>query len=351
MAYDRTRKTGDALRNGLKRETIPSVSASKIPSLLAFLEDAGIDGRKVFVAWGIELAPDVKIPLDIWVDINRRAADLLNDPDFGLHYGESFKGMPTLLGHLLSACANSGEALAKYLSYQDLEHQAWRFKESRYGDSIELTYCPSSPAALERSVIDFSLSSLVVAYRRLTGRPVALRSAHFSYAMPSHTVEHRRLFGRSIHFSSDRNAIIFGAKSLELSVEGSSPSVREYLEQPLDRALRRLTTGASMSMRVANALGDGPHPGTHGLREVAKELGLGARRLQMLLKTEGSNFQGLRDSIREEMASKALADPNLTIKEIAFFLGFSEPSAFHRAFHRWTGLTPAQARAQSLEMR
>jgi AraC-like DNA-binding protein len=320
--------------------------------LLAFLEEAGIDGRKVLVAWGIELgAPDAHIPLDLWVDINRRAADLLDDPDFGIHYGESFKGMPTLLGHLLSACSNPGEALSKYLSYQELEHHAWHLKESRYGDSIELTYCPSCPAALERSVIDFSLSSLVEAYRRLTGRPVALRSAHFTYAMPSHTEEHRRLFGRSLHFSSDRNAIIFGAKSLEPSVEGSSPSVREYLEQPLHRALRRLTTGASMSVRVANALGKGPHPGARGLREVAKELGLGARRLQMLLKAEGSNFQRVCDSIREEMAREALADPNLTIKEISFFLGFSEPSAFHRAFHRWTGLTPAQARAQSFETR
>jgi AraC-like DNA-binding protein len=324
------------------------VPASKIPSLLAFLEGTGIDGRKFLVAWGIELgAPDTHIPLDLWVDINRRAADLLDDPNFGIHYGERFKGMPTLLGHLLSACSSPGEALAKYLSYQELEHHAWHWKESRYGDSVELTYCPSCPAALERTVIDFSLSSLVGAYRRLTGRPLVLRSAHFTYATPSNTEEHRRLFGRSLHFSSDRNAIVFGAKSLELSVEGSSPSVREHLERPLHRALLGLTTRAPMSMRVANVLGKGPNPGTRGLREVAKELGLGARRLQMLLKAEGSTFQRVCASIREEMARQALADPNLTIQEVSFVLGFSEPSAFHRAFRRWTGLTPAQVRSST----
>jgi AraC-like DNA-binding protein len=82
------------------------------------------------------------------------------------------------------------------------------------------------------------------------------------------------------------------------------------------------------------------------LADVAAELGLGARCLQMKLHDEGTTFQRLCDSVRKTLATEALADPRVTVHEVAFLVGFSEPSAFHRAFRRWTGMTPMSFRSK-----
>jgi len=68
------------------------------------------------------------------------------------------------------------------------------------------------------------------------------------------------------------------------------------------------------------------------------------RSLQRRLADEGQTFDALLDELRHELALRYLADKTLAIAEVAFLLGYSEPSAFHRAFKRWTGKTPTQAR-------
>jgi len=68
------------------------------------------------------------------------------------------------------------------------------------------------------------------------------------------------------------------------------------------------------------------------------------RSLQRRLAEESVRFEALTDDVRREMAARYLADRKVAIAEIAYLLGYSEPSAFHRAFKRWTGSTPAEAR-------
>jgi AraC-like DNA-binding protein len=76
---------------------------------------------------------------------------------------------------------------------------------------------------------------------------------------------------------------------------------------------------------------------------IAKRLGLTARSLQRRLKDEGTTFNAVREDVRRQLSRRFLED-GLSIAEISFLLGFSEPSAFFRAFKRWTGQTPLEAR-------
>jgi AraC-like DNA-binding protein len=79
---------------------------------------------------------------------------------------------------------------------------------------------------------------------------------------------------------------------------------------------------------------------------VAKRLGMSARKLQGLLQAEGTSFQELLDDARSTLAREYLRDPDLSIAEVAYMLGYSEPSAFTRAFRRWTGRSPRELRGQ-----
>jgi AraC-like DNA-binding protein len=78
------------------------------------------------------------------------------------------------------------------------------------------------------------------------------------------------------------------------------------------------------------------------LAAVSKRLGLSARTLQRKLNEEGTSHQELLDELRRDLSRNYLLEPNMSVAEAAFLLGFSDPSAFHRAFRRWTGMTPKQ---------
>jgi AraC-like DNA-binding protein len=79
--------------------------------------------------------------------------------------------------------------------------------------------------------------------------------------------------------------------------------------------------------------------------EVAQSLHMSVRTLHRNLREEGVTYSELLHALRQEQASRYLADPGITISEVAFLLGFSELSSFYRAFKRWTGTTPAEFRA------
>jgi AraC-like DNA-binding protein len=81
------------------------------------------------------------------------------------------------------------------------------------------------------------------------------------------------------------------------------------------------------------------------LSAVATKLHMSVRSLQRRLSDEGSTFDDVLEDTRRDLALRYLSDSKIAIAEVAYLLGYSEPSAFHRAFKRWTGKTPAQARA------
>ena len=78
--------------------------------------------------------------------------------------------------------------------------------------------------------------------------------------------------------------------------------------------------------------------------QLARRLGLGERTLQRRLQRDGTSFAALLDEIRAQLARSYLGDPRLAIFEVAYLLGYSEPSAFNRAFRRWTGQSPRRWR-------
>lgn len=88
-------------------------------------------------------------------------------------------------------------------------------------------------------------------------------------------------------------------------------------------------------------------PHAISMPHAARKLGMSVRSLRRRLEQEGASFRDLIDDARRHAACYMLRDPELTIQAASFELGFASPSVFHRAFKRWTGLTPAQFREQS----
>jgi AraC-like DNA-binding protein len=133
---------------------------------------------------------------------------------------------------------------------------------------------------------------------------------------------------------------------LETPVCSASREVHDLLEAALIKALQQHNGERKYSIKVQEAvtrLKGGVAP---DIRSVSRDLGFGTRDLQLKLKQEGTTFRKLKDDCQSKLAAEYLKDTSLGIKEIAYILGFSDSRAFHRAFVRWTGETPGEARKE-----
>jgi len=327
------------------------VPASKTISFFSYIRARGLDPERLIGKIESDPSswrdPATSIPLDVWLALNREASRALGDPDFGLGFGMHFWGMPTMLGHLMGACRDMGEAFDAFIRYQGIEHHSWRLSRHDSPDLVEIAYESNHSLSSDRLIIDFVLANLVNQTQRLTGLPADIASVHFAYARPTNVSLHEKIFHCPVEFDQGRSFFTVRKASLSMPILGASEAVKERLVEPLERELRAHSVERSVSGKVAEAIARRRGGKAADAVSVAAELGMGVRDLQLKLKAEGTTFHELRESFLKEMALGYLRDGTLGLKEISFLLGFSEPSAFHRAFVRWTGRTPGEVRGAS----
>lgn len=161
----------------------------------------------------------------------------------------------------------------------------------------------------------------------------------FTHAAPPRATEHARVLGPRVRFGQRVNELVVGAKTASLPLVTANPELSPLLEREGKRLALR--PDATTAERVRAAIEQGLRDGRVELADVAKRLGVGARTLQRSLARDRESFADILDAIRRDVALKTLADGGAA-SDLAYTLGFSQPSAFFRAFKRWTGTTPAE---------
>jgi AraC-like DNA-binding protein len=191
----------------------------------------------------------------------------------------------------------------------------------------------------------YRLAAVLQASRELTGVDIVPASVTFTYPQPSRTTAHRQYFRCPLHFGGAPIAsVVFRTSDLDLQVVEADETLAGYLSKYAEQVLASLVQGESMRHQVRAAiwslLGDGPP----SLKHIAAALDVPARTLQRRLATEGTSLHQEIEEIRKTMAVAVLRDRSLAVEDVAYLLGYSEPSTFFRSFKRWTGTTPRQFR-------
>ncbi len=191
----------------------------------------------------------------------------------------------------------------------------------------------------------FRAETLLVVAHRFSGwlirRRIPLLRVELAYPAPSHALEYDLLFGVPCRFDAPVTAAVFDRALLDEPVLQDEAGIAAFLRRAPEDVLARIDYGSTSATRVRRLLGQSLPGGcmlTEG--EVAERLSVSPQTLRRHLAAEGTGFQQLRDQMRRDHAIAALADGRTPIEQISAQLGFSEPSAFHRAFKRWTGSTP-----------
>jgi AraC-like DNA-binding protein len=288
---------------------------------------------------------EARVPHVAALALWREAARHAGDDAFGIHVAEEIRpGTFDVLGYAIRASATLGEGLERLVRYHRILHDAAVvvLRVERESASLEHVL-PAEAAPLPRQVAEFIVAAWLVVARQATARDFAPVEVSFRHPEPEDLTEHRRLFRAPVRFARATNGLRIQRGLLEAPLVKSDAGLCAVLEQHVRELLDRLPAGTTLSRRVRHAVAAGLSTGVD-CDSVARKMHMSRRTLHRQLAAEGTSFTAVIDDLRRELAIRYLTERRAAIAEIAFLLGFSEASAFHRAFKRWCGRTPAEYR-------
>lgn len=290
--------------------------------------------------------PDKRIQVRKDLRLWRAILDLLPQPDLGIRLTERLEVRDVgLVGYLMLNSPVLGEALEQLMRFSHILDETYPPALQKSGKVATYSSDPVSPPVpgTER-LADWELAAVLTLVRRLVGQPLAPLEVRFPYARPAELAAHRRFFRAPLTFDHPRLEIVFPRAHLKLPVIGADPELGRYLERHAESIVDSLTPEGSIPEKVERALWAGMKDGCTSLADVSSSLAMSQRSLQRGLRREGTTFAEQRDAFRRELAISLLREQEVAICEVAFLLGYSEPSAFYRAFRRWTDSSPREFR-------
>jgi AraC-like DNA-binding protein len=327
----------------------PTVLAELPSALLRYAELQGLDRARVFASAGVDpRALEAREGRVLHADFNALWSAVerhTGDPDVGLSFAASGigEGEYGVVGFLAMTSPTLGEALAHTVTMHPvLKEDA----EVSLRNDDRLAYFEQGQrggAPWSRSVIDHGFASIVRHSRTWTGGAFAATEVRFQHRRPRDVGAYERTFGCPVLFEQRTNAIVFERAALSLSLRSSQSELAGYFESVARAALEKLSPG-DLPAAVRVAIRDALPEGDMGLPRIARRLGVGARTLQRRLNDEKLVYRDLVDEVRRAEAVELVRSTDLSIFEISDRLGYSETKAFRRAFRRWTGAAPADAR-------
>jgi AraC-like DNA-binding protein len=310
--------------------------------------------------------PDCFLDLERIVRLQDAAARETGDPAFGLHLGAAFD--LGALGALSYAVLNAPRVRAALRNLERYGRAHMQEAPVTLAVAEGLATLSYQPGGIDPELARHHVESTAVIgariLRRLAGGDWRPREMRFRHSRPAATAEHALLFGAPVRFGQAENAVVFAAGVLDAAVHGADPwllpIVEDHLRQQIDRTARSEFGRSSFGAIAARSRGRPAEAGwpqavrdlvtrsvSDGqatVRAVSRRLGLSVRTFQRQLAAHGLVFKQLVDDVRHELALRHLGDPTATLTDIALLLGYSELSAFDRAFRRWTGVSPLEHR-------
>ena len=327
--------------------------ASTIGSAVILMDKAlrsyGVDPEPLYRKTGIDFGkaclPEARLNSARYYALQRLSVEVTGDPCFGLKTAEQLQPANLHgLGFAWLASDSLLDALERLVRFSELINNVYRLRLERNEQTIDLVaydldklpYYPDS--AVDNAMAVFLRMCRITAGDRIN--PVRL---DLTRCRPACGGEFDRVFRAAVEFNAADNRLCFDRASLEAHLPSANPELARINDQAVIDYLARFDRD-NTSMQVRTRIIEQLPAGTPRQDSIAGELNISLRSMQRKLKEEGNSFNGLFDNTRHELAMYYIRETHRHLGEIAYLLGFSEPSSFTRAFRRWTGVTPQEFR-------
>lgn len=331
-----------------------SVAIGWVLAIVAAAAHAGAAAERLLADAGLGSLPSdplARVPLDAVVRLWRAAALQTGDNSFGLHMGEQVEpGSFNVVAYTLLSSGSLREALGHMQRFQRLISDGARLQVVEQNSFAWLVYHPvEATLPFSPQQVEAVLACAVRLGKWIAGNGFSPQRVCLTHQPIGSIAEYRRVLDGEPEFGAAFNALGLPSELLDRPLPARNPELCQLHESLARRHLASLEQSISWKMRVATVLQHLLIQGSTQKEQIAAVLGLSPRALQNRLAEEGCSYVQIFDEVRHKLALDYIADPLLTLGQIAVLLNFSDASAFYRAFRRWTGAVPGEYRQRLQE--
>ncbi len=327
------------------------VSIVIVRAFVEVVERAGVSRDQLLAATKIDPrrldASDARLEFAEFADLQTRAVDLTGDEALGIHIAEqASEAAFDLIAHLIVHAPTLRDGIELCLRFQRVFSDDSELTIVEKGDSatLRLSY-PRTTVRSDRMHAEFVMAGLWRMIKGFGGPRTTVRAVHFEHARPDYHPEYTRVFGGTERYRRPFTGLEIDRQFLDLPCLHHHPELYQVLRSEAERALIHLTRGVGHAERLKQYILARPPLGAiPDMEMVARDLGMSVRSLRRRLTEEGVSYKAVLEQAFGTVATRMLSDTRRSIQETAHAMGFSDPTAFHRAFKRWTGMTPKQYR-------
>jgi AraC-like DNA-binding protein len=323
-----------------------SVSGGLTQLLISFCQQEGLQMPAICLKY----ERSERIPFLVW---QQTLADIYRQyqkEGMGLQIARLSKPAHVgVLGYLGAACDTVGEAFSRFDHYHRLAYDGNDMQISMEYGQIEISW--GTALGKPGQLVDETAIGLFVHLVRQLISPSAtpLSRIRFVNPKPKNTMIYQQFFGCPVEFNAERTAVVFPLELLHIRLHDADFMLKRLLQSQADSLLNHLPSPNQFSLNLQQHIVNAVQSGNASIENIAEKMGMSVRGLQRELKTQGDSFQQKLADVREQLAKEYLQDQTLSLTDIALLLGYSEQSAFQRAFKQWTQQTPLQWRQFRLE--
>jgi AraC-like DNA-binding protein len=312
------------------------------------LEAYGIDPRRVIKEDIYQ--PDgafrmgERIPYSIYNQLLEKTASLINDPTVGLKSAEYLHPSHLgALGHAWLASSTLKTAIERAQRFSRMFDERLDMQVSEEPGILKVNYATDSSSPLPEIAMDSNLASLLTLCRLNFGKDLLPVYVRMCRASPPDPMPWHDFFGVEVEFDQSENSLAIKNQDATKQLTGSSPMLVALHEDVIRRQIAELDRSDIINRTLVVIMDQLPSGGVSEV-SVAEALNMTTRTLHRRLAEKGISFRSLLTNVRKELVKRYIDEPAYSFTEISFLLGYTDTSAFSRAFKRWHGISPTEAR-------
>ncbi|MFV5467708.1 AraC family transcriptional regulator ligand-binding domain-containing protein [Acinetobacter towneri] len=284
----------------------------------------------------------------LWRDLLSTLEQQLPQPALGLEIAKYVQ--PKHLGiiaYLALSCDHLGEALQRYHDFHRLIYDGGPLQVEAQNDYLSIRWS-ELPVHMTTQLTDEIAIALMMEFLKhfMQFEDICLHEVHFHHPAPKNIALYEQYFHCKVRFSQPITQVLLPVSELAKPFHQGDQTLQHLLLQQAQALLEKLPNSTQTDQRLQQAILTGLQKNMYQIEHIAQQLHISVRQLQRHLQQQGTTYQKRMQEVRCLLAEQYLQEPHLSLQEIALLLGYSEQSAFQRAFKQWTQHTPQQWRMQ-----